>query len=484
MSISTQLYSAFYKGIKTIKDLSAYCFAFAMSMIYVNVLMMLGLPIPLVVLTACLSAVCLYQVYSPKDEQAFVDFSRLKGWGKLQLALGVLASFIAAICMYSEFLSALQFGASVGGVFAATYLGLTSVIAVLSCVSYMGLMVKNAYDLILNLQEGDASLLQFGCICAFYTIVVTLSLHAVGLFPYAISGALIGVLSVTAVSAFFIINQSYLYAHYEQFIGHAKQSLLYLPLAALIFFIRIIERVALFFVTSLHFVAESLLPAAGLLKMNRVLFGLSAKVQAVFLINALTLSEALQDFKPVVGVMASKEKRVKELSTHAKLVYVLLAVSCVATLLMPLSYCAAFFLLARFGALNIFFADIREKDVAGLRNFVNQLRDALSFKGMMILVVTGLAGFCSAYEIAGLYSLSLFACGVFAISGMLVERAVYKEAIDDYEKEVAVHMRAHQAAKATTDVEQKNGLMTTDPAGDSKTLGTASEIINRVLCLN
>ncbi len=483
MSISTQLHSAFNKGFKAIKGISAYCCAFAMSMIYVNVLMMLGLPIPLVFLTACLSAVCLYQVYSPKGEQTFVDFSRLNGWGKLQLGLGVLASLIAAICMYSEFLSALQFGASVGGVFAATYLGLTSVIAVLSCVSYMGLMIKNAYDLILNLQEGGASLLQFGCICAFYTIVVTLSLHAVGLFPYAISGALIGVLSLTAVSAFFIMNRSYLSAHYEQFIGHAKQSLLYLPLAALIFFIRIIERVALFFVTSLHFVAESLLPAAGLLKMNRVLFGLSAKVQAVFLINALTLSEALQDFKSVVGVMASKEKRVNELGSHAKLVYVLLAVSCAATLLMPLSYCAAFFLLARFGALNIFFADIREKDVTGLKNFVNELRDALSFKGIMILVVTGLAGFCSAYEIAGLYSLSLFACGVFAISGMVVERAVYREAIDNYEEEAALHKRAAHSAKATTGVEQKDGLVIADRAGNPKTPAITSNIINTVLCL-
>ena len=394
--------------------------ASALSMVYVSVLASMNLPFTVLLIAFNISFYILYRVSSG----CWSDISQsLKNTNIMQTLSIFILFILSALAIYPEFYYALNIPAGSSLViFGKLFSGIASL-------GFGLLLLRNALELIQKLSQASRGH-ELLWVCIFYIGTVWCLGSYLGVMPVTIP--LIYNIQIVIISliALFKVNKNYLISYWNEMTqGVIKGNHFF---AVLRFISRIVDRMIAFVLTSLHFLAESFLPATGILRSPLSLpFAISAQTQAIFLLFTLTIAEAMQDFEGVVGTDLANEMPVGGKQSFSRFVISsLFIVSMIGLTYFNWLTCLATYLSLRLVVPYFIDSEIATIDRQRFRELYHTITSSLTLDRIAVVIVTALAGYCAAYEIKMLLPLSVPLLYAFAVSGAYVESSVYIDSIE------------------------------------------------------
>jgi hypothetical protein len=343
--------------------------------------------------------------------------------GFLSLLFFSTLGVVVAWSMYFEF-----FGVILAGLPASfAFVCLAHVISVIAATGSASLMIANGLELVDEDNE-DMPFWKLLMVIAFYSCVVLSALHPFGqLFQLKIPESVVMYLLPTlTTSLVYFTHHEFLVETCKEFVRLCQNPIL----AITLFIARIIDRALKLIVSSFHFVAESFLPAAGVIRSNQTIMGIAPKFQALGLVMTLTLAEVMQDYESIFNDSRQKYlDKVQGQQWFLSALYVAAAVSCFYyswQVILPITFAARYLLSWPL------FKGVYQTDKIFFKFIISNIKSLLTLKNMAVPLVCAVAGYASAIEMQLLLPLSTVLLMVFALSGMWVETKVYNDAIDSF----------------------------------------------------
>lgn len=338
--------------------------------------------------------------------------------GIITLLFFLILSCFVVWSMYFEFLAVVTLGLPAGALYSFVAIAISAIASLGSAV----LMVTNG----LELMGSEMPFSKLVMIIAFYGCVALTALHPfaqvfmINLPPVAV----VYVLPISMACLLYFTQHDFVKSVLKEFFNVIHNPVL----AFMLIISRFIDRLTRLLFSSFHFVAESFLPAAGVIRDNRIILGVTPKIQALGLIMVLTMAEVMQDYQAIFNVKTADY--ISEANLTQFMISLLLVFTAVACnfyswhIVIPIS------VTLRYIAVWILTGSGFKQDFKFFNHCWQFLKSLLSVRTILTGAVCAIAGFAAASEMQLLLPLGNLLLGMFALSGVWVETNVYSEPID------------------------------------------------------
>ena len=378
-------------------------------------------PVLLQAVFGALSLITMFVVYRGGMNKLSETISE-SGW--LSLMFFFTLSSIVSLSMFFEFSGVLLSSFPPGLVFSYLAKG----ISVVASIGSSSLMAANGLELI-NQNRQKTPYWKLVMVVAFYACVVVSALQPFGhLFLLQIPEKVaIYLLPMLTISLVYFTQHDFLVGTFSEF-----SRLWYNPIVAIsLLLARLMDRVFKLLISSFHFVAESFLPAAGLMRWNQTIGGVAPKFQALSLIMVLTLAEVMQDYQVIFK--DGEQKYVQSTRWPQWVTSILLICATASTLFYSWYMVLLVTLIIRFSLTKLFGESSFASDVSFLSQKMAYIKGCIGYRTIPIAIVCAVAGYAAAVEMQILLPFSAVFLMMFAVSGIWIETGVYEEAWNEFD---------------------------------------------------